>query len=238
MDALVKDVIMTTRKRNVPRRDDDFFNFQGNIVNQVVANKTAWGIPDASVNSLVARRTEYESLYHKSQNKQARTSGDVLAHRECRNLYEKEIRVFVNAHIRFNDKMTDSDRISVGLPPRDTEPSPRPKITIHPLVGLRILGGGDIEVTCRRETDETRPSMHSAADAIELRFIIVPVGEKPPSDPEQCPKTQISKKARFIISGGVKNAGQSLYGFFRWVNLTNPQNSGPWTTKALGTVIG
>jgi hypothetical protein len=51
----------------------------------------------------------------------------------------------------------------------------------------------------------------------------------PPKSSEDCPGIQVSKKAKFIIECGVKNAGQHFYGFFRWVNLTNPSNSGPWS---------
>jgi hypothetical protein len=79
--------------------------------------------------------------------------------------------------------------------------------------------------------------MHPLADEVECKYIFVPTGEMPPEDPETCPKTQGSKKARFTISCGVKNAGQSFYGFFRWANKSNPQNSGPWTTKPQGVVI-
>ena len=220
---------MPRRRYYIPLKDGDFFNFQHNLVNIVVANKTDWNIPDDAVTALVNRRQEYETLYKKASNKMARTSGDVLAHRQCRKIYEKEIRIFANSHIRYNDKMTDKDRQDVGVPPRDTKPSPRPKITDIPFIGLTNMGGGAIEVRCRTETDQTRDSMHPAADAIECRYVMIPIGEKPPNDAETCAKFQTSKKARFIISCGAKNEGQRFYGFFHWVNLTNPENSGPWS---------
>ena len=225
------------RKSYMPEKDKDFHVFQANLVNIVVANAVAWGIPAPAVAALVARRAAYEPLYFKSQDKGNRTQADVLAHRQIRELYEKEIRVFGKAYLLFNPLVSDEDRRRMRLTVRDTEPTPRGKIISFPIIGLKGMGGGDIEVRCRVTTDQTRFSMHSLADAIECKFTLVPSGEMPPEDPETCPKTQTSKKARFIISCGVKNAGQSLYGFFRWANLTNPQNSGPWTTKAQGTVI-
>jgi len=230
---------MTLKKGTnyIPQRDDDLFNFQGNLVNEVVTNAVAWGIPAPAVAALVARRAAYEPLYFKSQDKGNRTQADVLAHRQIRELYEKEIRVFGKAYLLFNPLVSDEDRRRMRLTVRDTEPTPRGKIISFPIIGLKGMGGGDIEVRCRVTTDQTRFSMHPLADAVECKYIFVPSGEMPPEDPDACPKTQTSKKARFIISCGVKNAGQSLYGFFRWANLTNPQNSGPWTTKAQGTVI-
>jgi len=229
---------MPKRVYFIPRKDDDFFNFQGNLVNKVVANKTTWVIPDAAVDVLVSRRQEYEPLYHKSQVKQSRTSTDVLAHRQKRESYEKDIRTFINAHIRFNDLISDSQRVSLSIPPRDTEPSPKPKISDIPVVYLEPKGGGDIEIYCRRETDQDRPSMHPDSDVIEARFAMLPI--HPPAQPvsgkreglpspEECPEVRTSTRAHFIIQCGAKGIGQRFFGFFRWVNLTNPANSGVWS---------
>ncbi|MBI4833331.1 MAG: hypothetical protein HY811_00725 [Planctomycetes bacterium] len=220
----------------LPQKDDDFFNFQGNLVNEVVTN-TAWGIMPAAVTALVARRASYEPLYTKSQNKGNRTQADVLAHRQMRELYEKEIRAFVKTWLMFNPMVMDQDRRRMRLTVRDVEPTPRGKITSFPIIGLIAVGGGSIEVRARVTTDQTRSSMHSLADAVEVRYTLVPKGEMPPDDPESCPKNQVSKKARFSIACGVKNAGDTFYGFFRWVNLTNPQNNSDWTTKPEGVVI-
>jgi hypothetical protein len=229
---------MARRRYYIPLKDDEFFNFQGNLVNKVVANKTAWAIPDVAVNILVNHRTVYEPLYHKSQNKNSRTSADVFRHREERKAYEKNIRVFVNSHIRFNDLISDSERLSLGVPPRDTEPSPKPRISDIPVVGLEPKGGGWIDVRCRTETDQTRDSMQRDADVIEVRFAFLPVHPQPlpgagkrfefPS-PEECPEVRTSTRAHFIIKCGETNAGLLFYGFFRWVNLTNPANSGSWS---------
>jgi len=220
---------MARKRSYIPKRDDDFFNFQGNLVNQVVTNAAAWGIPAPAVAALVARRAAYEPLYLKSQDKGNRTRGDVDRHRQMRKIYEKEISIFVNAYLRFNSAVSRDNLIEMGIPPRDTEPTPRPKIATIPIIGLKSMGGGDIEVRARVTTDQTRFSMHPAADAVECGYVLVAIGEVPPDDPESMAKTIESKKARFIIHGGAKNAGQRFYGFFRWVNLTNPANNGPWS---------
>lgn len=220
---------MGRRKDYISRKDTEFFSFQKQLVDKVVANKVAWSIPDAAVNPLVARRAEYEPLHRKSQNKNTRSMIDVVAHRQSRKLYEKEIRIFVKAYLMFNPLVPNSNKVGMGLNVRDTEPSPRPAITDIPMVGLTPMGGGAIDVMCRRETDQTRPSMHQMADAIECRYVIVPT-RMAINDPEAATKSQISKKAKFWIQAGVENAGKHFYGFFRWVNLTNPANSGQWSS--------
>jgi len=216
------------RRFYIPRQDDDFYTWQGNFVNIVVANAPAWGIPAPSVAALVARRAAYEPLYSIAENKTTRTRVDVLAHRQMRKVYEKEISVFVKAYL-FTPLVTNEDRLSMGIPPRDIEPTPRGKIDAIPVVGLTAIGGGDIKTRCRVTTDQTRYSKHPLADGIEVKYTWVPKGEMPTEKPDDCKNALVSKKAQFIIHCGPGNAGETFYGFFRWVNLTRPDNSGQWS---------
>ncbi|MBI4712307.1 MAG: hypothetical protein HY762_03245 [Planctomycetes bacterium] len=111
----------------MPRmNDDNFFNWQGKLVNMVVVNAVAWGIPAPAVAGLVARRAQYEPLYHKAQEKDDRTRGDVDRHRQARKIYQKELEVFANPYIRFNDLVPRDNKIEMGVPPRDMEPTPVP----------------------------------------------------------------------------------------------------------------
>ena len=227
---------MARRIGYIPRRDDDFFNFQAKLVNEVVANAAGWGIPAGEVTALTTRRAAYEPLYAKAQEKKDRTSGDVDRNRQMRKTYEKEIQLFVNAYIRYNSLISRDERIEMGVPPRDFEPTPRGKIETIPVVELLPIGGGDIKVRCKVSKDQTRYSKHPLADGIEVKYTWVPKGEMPPEGYEDAKKAVVSRKARFTIDCGDKNAGDSFYGFFRWVNTSIPANSGLWT-KALKVVI-
>jgi hypothetical protein len=217
---------MAIKKRYIPVRDDDFFNWQGNFVNIVVINAVAWVIPDPEVTALTSRRGLYEPLYTTAQNKTTRTRADVLAHRQSRETYESEIRAFVR---KYGDFIPDTGKKDLGLTIRDTEPSPGSPITDVPIVGLRGLGGGDIEVRCRATTDQTRASMHPDANVVDYRYIMVVSGAVSPSDPEDCPKGDSQPKAKFVLRAGAKNSGKRFYGFFRWLNNRRPRQEGPWS---------
>jgi len=43
-----------------------------------------------------------------------------------------------------------------------------------------------------------------------------------------CPLVFISTKATFLMVLGLQHSGKRFYAFFRWVNLSNPANSGEW----------
>jgi len=219
---------MPIRKQYIPKQDDDFFTFQGNLVNIVVTNAVAWGIPAPSVAALVTRRAEYEPLYWTAQNKTTRNRTDVLLHRQMRETYETEIRTFVR---KYGEIIPPAGRNDIGLTDRDTEPTPRGKINDVPYVKLTAMGGGDIRVRVTVEEDQTKSSMHTLADAIECRYLLVPKGEMPPEGQKNAKTTVVSKKALFIISCGDEQAGETFWGFFRWVNLTNPANSGQWSNS-------
>jgi len=227
---------MTIRKYYIPAKDKNFGIFQANLVNLVVANAPGWGIPAPAVTALSARRAEFEPLFTIAENKTTRRSADVVKYRVCRKIYEKEIRAFVQAWLTANPLVTDDQRREMALTIPDKKPTRRGKIAGFPYIYLKAVGGGSIEVRAQVEKDATRPSMHPLADAVECRYTLVPKGEMPPDDPESMTKTQESKKALFTIHCGAKNAGESFYGFFRWVNLTTSDNSGDWS-KALHVVI-
>jgi hypothetical protein len=95
------------------------------------------------VAALVARRAEYEpSLYHKTQDKNTRTKNDVVVHRRCRKVYEKELRDFHNEWIDGNNSIAVQDKLILGGREKDIEPTPRGKIELVPYIFLKALGGG------------------------------------------------------------------------------------------------
>jgi hypothetical protein len=214
---------------------DNLFNIQGNFVNVSVANQVAWGIPAPAVAELVAERAIYEPLYHKSQNKNTRTRADVAAHKLAAERYLKKLRLFWNKWIE-NGDMPAEEKLLLGGALLDAELTPRGKINDVPYVKLTGIGGGDVRVRVSVEEDQTKSSMHPLADGIECRYILVPKGEMPPDGQKNAKTSVVSKKALFIISCGDEQAGETFWGFFRWVNLTRPDNSGQWS-KGLQIVI-
>ena len=220
----------------IPNQDAEFFTKQRSYVDRVDANKAVWGIPDADIQALKDLREEYEPLYKRVCIRQNRTSAQVSAHRACRKRYEKAWRAFHKQWVLNNRRIPISDLLTlVGREP-DTKPTPKPKINEVPVVELIPIGGGWIKVTCRRETDEDRPSMHNDADVIECRYTFLPVHIKPVEGkkfyfptPEECQYVQNSTRARFIIKCASEGVGQKFYGYFRWVNQRNPANSGQWS---------
>lgn len=214
-----------------------FFGLQGVYVNAVDANKGPWGLPLAPVAALVARKAEYEPLYLKIQDLNTRTKADIVAHREKRKIYEKELREFHNEWIANNNAIPGEQKMILGGRERDLEPSPGAPIEDVPSVKVAGVGGGDVKAWVKVTEDKTLPSMHPDANLVEYRYILLETGDVAPSDPEDCPKGDSSSRAKFTIKVGAKNAGKRFYGFFRWVNNHRPRQEGHWT-NAISVIVG
>jgi hypothetical protein len=129
------------------------------------------------------------------------------------------------------EELNEADRATFNLPPAEIHHSKRGKITDTPVT--QVSSDSIATVTCRVRTthDSTRYSMHPLADAVEVRYVILPVteGVVPPNDVAQCRQFFISKKAIFSIELTQADSAKRFYCFLRWVNLSNPANNGSWT---------
>ena len=212
----------------IPKTDAEFDEWLRNFAANDGPVATVLGIAPSFVTAVTDAYADWQVKYvaHQTAQNAARTAfenKDV-----SRDLGKGVARVLAGMFQKHPD-MTNGQRATLKITVPDTELTPRPTISTVPIVGFKTLRGGVLEVAVRVEEDQTRPSMHPAADAVECKYILVPVGEVPPDRPGACPESQASKKAQFQIHAGIENAGKRFYGFFRWANQSNPANNGPWS---------
>ena len=202
---------------------------QAKIVTNTTTNKVAWVIDNAALLALTARQAEYEPLYTAAADKETRSRADNAAYKAIFVTYRKEMREFCQSYLIHNPKIPVFDKKAMGLNIRDIEPTPRGKIDTFPYVRVNAKGGGVLGARVRPEKDSKNASMHPLADVVECRFTTAPVGDPAPESWEACAKFATSRKAIFEIDAGPKAIGQRFYGFFRWVNESNPRNNSVWT---------
>lgn len=90
---------------------------------------------------------------------------------------------------------------------------------------LKALGGGDVRVRARYDSDATRASIPADAKAVELCYLI---GTEAPETVAECNEDYTSTKALFTFNVGAENATKRMYCFARWVDTTNPNRAGSW----------
>jgi len=223
----------------IPNKDDDFFNFDEQLV-EVLEEKTEmggliqenwkhWEIPEAKFKRLKKDSLAYIEFYKKAQKKKDRTAKNVDDHRQARKKLEAYIRTFVNQYIRYEDQVERGEKIRMGILPKDPEPS-----TVHgshlvtgaPLVGLKNKDGSVIDILFRRTKDQTRASMLKGYMA-EISYQIAGA---PPTDPEAVAMgNELSSKAHFQFTAGITNLGKTFFAFGRYKHKTNKTLNTPWT---------
>lgn len=209
----------------IPRKNSDFANFQHNLVNKVSANATTWGISPADLGELVVASGKYNNHYKAISNKRARTMAQVAGHDEARKNFEKQLRLFVNAFIRGNAKITDEQMTGLGLARRRKKRKVREAMNEAPQLILQVLGGMQVKVFCRQPDTVGKASVHPESDGIELRYSL----GTPATHVAQATEVLFTKKAKNLLRLPLDAQGKKLYVFARWLNLTHPNRSSPWS---------
>ncbi len=128
---------------------------------------------------------------------------------------------------------TVTDKSTLNIPERDTIISARTKINDAPDATVTQKGGGIMRMRVRVNGDGDRSSMHPMADAIEVKYFI---GDNPPADPDLMTKQVISTSALFNVDAGSTNKGKNFTAYCRYVNISNPENNGPWSNIVQGMI--
>ena len=209
----------------IPRPNSDFDTFQHNLVNQVSANASSWAIPLADVGELAVASAKYRNCYKAITAKSTRTMGQVATHNQERLKFEKQLRQFVNSYIRSNTKITDAQMTSMRLSRKRKKRKVREKIEEAPVVHLKLMGGQWVKIFCNRANHDGKSYMHPEADGLELRYSL----GSPVTLPEQASGALFSKKAKNVLTLPFEAQGKKLYVFARWLNLTHPERSSPWS---------
>lgn len=127
--------------------------------------------------------------------------------------------------------IVQADYSKFNIAPPNKQRNPKPPIVGTPYTGMRPLAGGGVQFRSRVFADATLASLHPDADALEMRWALLPHDAPAPQSPAECPHLHVSTKAMFTMAFGVENAGMRLHCYLRWANLREPHKSGLWNQR-------
>lgn len=212
--------------------DSLFYAFFGNFNDMVTNNGATWGIPSGKVTELDTAFTTYSPYYLAIVIKKTRTPKQVEDHRGKRQEAQDYIEGYANEYIINNSAISDSLVSVMGFNRKTNAYGPRPEITEEVFGKLEALASSKMQLICRTDGDSSRASVPKNADGVELRYTIGTA----PATVNDCKEKEISTKARFTLNLSPTDAGKKIYGYLRWVNLTDATKNGPWC-DVLSTVI-
>ena len=129
----------------IPKNDDELLVFAENLYTYALANYTRWQVPspqsflEAPVAAYKTALTVYQNPNHGKI--------DTLNKNETKKTLDSALRTYIQGFIARNPAVTDEDRERMGLPLRDTTPSPHPEPDVKPVAEAVPSGKGRHTVT-------------------------------------------------------------------------------------------
>jgi hypothetical protein len=160
-----------------PRREPEFVPWLNNLHTRVVADAAHFGVPSAMMTSWTAAYTAYTAAYDIATDPGTRTKAAIQGKASARDQV-LEVTYGVMRVIQGNLSVTDEQRVLLGLPVRDQEPSPIPVPTESPVVEVVSMNGWTANIRLMATGTERRGKPDGVGGANIYSF----VGATPPSD--------------------------------------------------------
>ncbi len=217
----------------IPQNDADMNVWQGNLVEIITPNLTAWGISTDDFAVVKSKQTTWETAYAKASNKQNRTAADVLTKDEAGADYKKSIRSFVAQWLSNNTKVTDADRTRMGLTVKTSTRTAAPVPTTSP------VGAIDFSVRLQHTihfSDEASPRSKAKPAGVHGCEIYMKVDGEAPKDASELTYVATDTATPYVVKFDGTKAGKMVYYWLRWVNTRG--ECGPWSITVNAMVMG
>ncbi len=217
----------------IPRPDAEFDVWQKENLQYVETNAKKWGIPDAEITKLKERQSNWEPAFEKADNIENRTRANVLAKNEIREDYEKNWRYFINTFIRVNPKITDDERLIMGIHPKKHSRTPIPVPETAP------EGRIDFSVRLQHKIffhDSSTPNSKAKPKGVHGCQIWMKLGEEAPVKENDLTFVAMDTSSPYTVKFDGDDSGKKAYYWLRWVNSKG--EPGPWSAEIHAVVVG
>lgn len=213
---------------SVPESDAEFNLWQASLITLAQANVTTWGILAADVTSLVALQLIWTNSFAKTSNPNNCTSADVKAKNDARRNYEKALRNFIAQWLAHNTKVTDSDRIRMGITVKSTT-----RTSIGVPTGIPVA---TIDFSVRNQhsisfVDQATPNSKAKPSGVHGCEIWCKLG-----DAATFGYLATDTASPYVATFDEADAGKTAQYHLRWVNTKGEQ--GPWSAVVSAMVVG
>ena len=217
----------------IPKNDADMNVWQGNLVEIIEPNLTAWGISTEDFTVVKSKQSNWATAYAKASNRQNRTAADVLAKDEAGKDYSKSIRTFVAQWLASNSKVSDSDRTRMGLTVKTGTRTATPVPTTSP------VGSVDFSVRLQHTihfADDASARSKAKPEGVHGCEIYMKVDGDAPKDSTELNYVATDTATPYVLKFDGNKAGKMVYYWLRWVNTRG--ECGPWSIAVSAMVMG
>ncbi len=215
------------KKDYIPAKDAEFDIWQENLVAIATANKVPWEILAAALTALGLFKAKWDTTWAAAKMKETRTSTQVKAKNIARKEYKTELRQFVQQWIQNNPLVTDADKISMGIKPKDGSKTPVPVPASVPQFDLLSGNGNSVRSFFRQAPDESGVSSRGKPAGVAYCEVAFVVGNTVPANEADFTERRNPTRSPFVIKSDFTQAGRRMYAMARWVNTKG--QTGQWS---------
>ena len=196
-------------------------SFLTNLLNLVSAAQSRLGIDAAKLAALQTAINAYLAAYAIADHPSA-TNVDRLARKNRAEEAKTATRHFVNSELRYNDALTDEDRLDMGLRIPDTEPTPVPKPTTTPEAKVYHTAPAVVEIRFH-DNETTNKAKPAGVHGAEVRWAIL---DTEPVDWDELNHSSFVTHSPLELTFHGQDLGKTLYFALRWESTRGEK--GPW----------
>ncbi|MDR1699293.1 MAG: hypothetical protein LBR75_05680 [Prevotellaceae bacterium] len=217
---------MATRTDYIPHSHTQFFVWQNNFFEYLQKMYETFGITEQRLAALGEIRVRYTEAFAKASSKTTANSADRLLRNETEAEYVTAIRVFTAECLRYNPKVSDADRVLLGITVRDRTYTRVAVPTSHPVLRVSLFG-----ISCHKVhfKDSELESRHKPKGVKECE-IWYAFGNEMPKHDNEWHYAGSSANGSLLMEFEFSERGKQVYYQARWVNTRGKK--GGWGNTA------
>ena len=220
-------------KDYVPKADADFDNWQSRLISDVKKNAKTWLISEEDLTPIYGLQLRWTDIFAITSNKQNRTSADVQLKKEVREDLEKAIRQMVRQWLANNSRVTDADRIRMGLTVKTGTRTPAAVPASSPM--------GIIDFSVRQQHsieffDEASAHSNAKPEGVHGCEIFVKIDGDAPKSVDEMTYLGTCTASPFVAKYDGTKSGKIAWYWLRWINSRG--EAGPWSVAISAMIVG
>lgn len=220
-------------KDYVPKADADFDNWQSRLIGDVKKNAKIWLISEEDLTPIYGLQLRWTDIFAITSNKQNRTSADVQLKKEVREDLEKAIRQMVRQWLANNSRVTDADRIRMGLTVKTGTRTPAAVPASSPM--------GVIDFSVRQQHsieffDEASAHSNAKPEGVHGCEIFVKIDGDAPKSVDEMTYLGTCTASPFVAKYDGTKSGKTAWYWLRWINSRG--EAGPWSVAISAMIVG
>jgi hypothetical protein len=216
-------------KDYIPRKEPDFDNWLAFLIQYVDekcgGNRPEWThIPPEARSAVSDAYAAWEAAYAKTKGRRPHTQVDTEAKNDAEAAAKAIVRPFVNQYLRY-PPVTNEDRTAMGIPNKDTHPSPLKPPETGPSFSIIQMGQGALGIVYRNGAKGKRGSKPKGVTSVK---ICMGVSDEPIIDQEMLPGAKKATKCPFLNRFREADRGKRAYFACKW-ELSKQDGESPWS---------